>query len=122
LQESLPLLVDGGDRVALALADQIQADLLAGNVDLLVQAEPSPRYAQRLRSGRYAAALVGFQSVFADAGLDRRAWLHAIGGDAGVLAARLPLVAVDDCWAWRRPEQAAGVLRRLGVPQAVAAP
>ncbi len=111
-----PLLVDAGDAVAVALADQIQADLLEMGVELEVRPEAPARYAELLRGGRYGAALAGLRPVFARPELDRLAWRHATGGDEGVLARAIPLVGVDDCWAWRRPSEAGPVLRRLAVP------
>lgn len=127
----VPLLVDGDDHLALEMADQIQADFLEAGIHVLVTAVPGPLFERRLRSGRFTAALVAARSPFAEPALDLLALLSATGlagaipfprmetalalpagrrrgrlaGEVLESLARdgilLPLIRVDECWAWR---------------------
>lgn len=125
----LTLLVDADDRVAVGLADQMQADLLESGVVLRVEARPGHVYDGRLRAGLYGVALAGHRTVFSEPALDLVALVRAAGlrtreledgladmlsrrsGSERRLAARrlsalltrrlmlVPLIEVDECWA-----------------------
>jgi len=130
-EKHVPLLVDGDDPLALEMADQIQADFLEAGIQVTVTAAPGHLFERRLRSGRYTAALVAARSPFAEPALDLLALLEATGLAGAIPVPRvdtalalpagrrrrrlaeevlgslerqgilLPLIRVDECWAWR---------------------
>jgi hypothetical protein len=130
-EKHVPMLVDGDDPLALKLADQIQADFLEAGIQVTVTAAPGPLFERRLRSGRYTAALVAARSPFAEPALDLLALLEATGLASAIPVPKmntalalpagrrrrglaeevlgslerqgilLPLIGVDECWAWR---------------------
>ncbi|MFQ5767425.1 MAG: hypothetical protein ACE5ID_05515 [Acidobacteriota bacterium] len=76
---SFRLLVDAGDLLAVALADQIQADLVDQEIHLQVEKVAGRRYEARLRQGDYGTTVVGFRPYFHAPALDLAVLLSSLG-------------------------------------------